>query len=186
MKSNSNPNLKIQDHKIWLNQELVFEASEELSTNDFLKSAYKNIGMQYLKFFKMDEMCKLGILGAAYLGVEDRQQKFQSHEVGLVFANASASEFTDQKYLETIANSDNYFPSPSLFVYTLPNIVLGEIAIKFLIKGENLFLVMPQFDAEALRNQAKILIDKGRQKAILIGWIEVNKSSYEAYFEWIE
>jgi hypothetical protein len=58
----------------------------------------------------------------------------------LVFANRSSSLDTDFKYQESINSQENYFPSPAVFVYTLPNICVGEISIKHKMQTENAFL----------------------------------------------
>ena len=44
------------------------------------------------------------------------------------------------RFQETIQHADSYYPSPALFVYTLPNIVTGEIAIRNKYYGETSFV----------------------------------------------
>ena len=54
-----------------------------------------------------------------------------------MICNADASLDTDIKYLATTKE----LPSPSVFVYTLPNIMIGEICIRNHFKGESFFFI---------------------------------------------
>ena len=97
--------------------------------DDQLAQLYRNIGMSYPKFFKMDRLCKAGILGAEMLLKDyDFDHENVKADWGIVLMNSASSLDNDRRYQETIA-TDNYYPSPAVFVYTLANIVTGEIAI---------------------------------------------------------
>ena len=60
----------------------------------------------------------------------------------------SGSLDDDQTYQQTIQSADNYFPSPAVFVYTLSNIVTGEIAIRHRIMGESTCYVTETFSPQ--------------------------------------
>src|SRR4029078_5462829 len=115
------------------NEEVLFK-NEVVSRADFLMSVYKRFGIDYPKFYKMDNLSKLGFLATEILlnGNFDRNN-YTANEVGIVFANANASLDADLNYWQSVKN----IPSPALFVYTLPNIVIGEICIRNGFKGEN-------------------------------------------------
>ena len=66
------------------------------------------------------------------------------------------------------------FPSPALLVYTLPNIVTGEIAIKHKITGENSFFIEPTFNAELLHNYTELLLKEN--DAALCGWLNIDET----------
>jgi hypothetical protein len=70
------------------------------------------------------------------------------YATGIVLSNSNASLDADIKYYDSVAN----IPSPALFVYTLPNIVIGEISIKHSFKGENAFFIFDSFDARFYRH----------------------------------
>jgi hypothetical protein len=108
---------------------------------DFIKSLYKKEGVSYPKFFKMDGLSKLGFLTAELLLKRREMDRYRKERVGLVLSNSSSSLDTDLVYTETIRDRANYFPSPSVFVYTLPNIMNGEICIRHKFRGENTFLL---------------------------------------------
>ena len=63
-------------------------------------------------------------------------------------------------------------PSPSIFVYTLPNIVSGEIAIRHKYYGESTCYVLPdeQFDMIHLLMRTT-LADRG-MGSVLGGWAD--------------
>ena len=142
---------------------------------------YHELKMNYVKFFKMDNLSKLAILASETLlkgtGFYNQDDK---NDVAIVLSNASSSLVTDSNYQKTICNPENYFPSPSLFVYTLPNISIGEICIKHKIFGENVFLISRNFDSELLYFYVNELFEKTNVKNCITGWIEVNETGYEA------
>ena len=60
-----------------------------------------------------------------------------TNKVAVVLATAHGCIDVDKKYLDTIELS----LAPHCFVYTLPNIMLGEICIRHGFKGEQLCMV---------------------------------------------
>jgi hypothetical protein len=152
-----------------------------------LLDIYKTLGISYPKFFKMDTLCKLGFLASEItLNPILGKNKFESQDIGLILSNSSASLDTDLKYLDTISDPDNYFPSPGVFVYTLPNIVIGEICIRNKFMGENAFFVSEKFDAPLLEMYTETMITGNFAKACLIGWVEVLGEDFEAAFYFVE
>ena len=121
----------------------------------------------------------------AFLGVELLKKdcpeicNYKDNEIALLFANNNSSAQTDIKFQETY--KDGGIPSPSLFVYTLPNIPMGDIAIRNKWYGENMFTVAESFDAEYFSNYCNILLNKNAESA-LCGWLDVNDNKIEAFF----
>ena len=72
-------------------------------------------------------------------------------EADVILFNRDASTVTDKAFMQTIED-DDYFPSPSLFIYTLPNIAAGEIAIRHGWQTETSFYVLRNRN-ERLMNQ---------------------------------
>ncbi len=140
---------QISSTEVLVNQQLLLQHQQQ--EEDWFSTIYKNLNLAYPKFFKMDRLCKAGILGSELLL---KDYPFDKENVktswGVILCNSASSLDNDRKYQETIAQSDNYYPSPSIFVYTLANIVTGEIAIRHKIGGETSFYVMPQYDADAI------------------------------------
>ena len=134
---------KIENNTITLNDSVLF-SDKSTSFGDFSKKALKALQMDYPKFFKMDNLSKLAFLAAEVLLRPFLQS--EKNSVALVFANRSASLDTDLKHQATIANPHEYYPSPAVFVYTLPNICLGEISIRHQLKTENSFFVFDSYE----------------------------------------
>jgi hypothetical protein len=152
------------------------ETFEENFTNfaTFIKNLYKKEQVNYPKFYKMDNLAKLGFLTAELLiRNSDVLRKYDKEEIGVVITNSSSSLDTDLDYQELIKDKSNYFPSPSVFVYTLPNILIGEICIKHQIKGENAFFVSEKFDPEQIINYVTHLFNQGKINACICGWVEL-------------
>ena len=93
----------------------------------------------------------------------------------------------DRAYETTIGEGENYYPSPSAFIYTLPNIVTGEIALRNGYRGETSFCIMPRKD-EALIDRiiGATLLDR-RLGSLIAGWIDcTDDTHYEASIYIIE
>jgi hypothetical protein len=151
-----------------------------LSVKNFLSEIYNFSEINYPKFFKMDLISKAGILGAEYL-LKGRENL----ETAIFLANSSSSLDTDRNYQKTIGD-DSYFPSPSLFVYTLPNIVLGEIAIKHKLYGESLFYVLDDFDTQAIFDYFCNAAKNSRFEQAIIGWIECTENNCDVMLMLVE
>ncbi|MDO6429977.1 hypothetical protein Q4E93_05245 [Flavitalea sp. BT771] len=147
------------------------------SLNDFLMSIYRSLQLDYPKFYKMDQLSKLGWL-ASELVLRDFRlpEEWQPEDIGIVLTNANSSLDTDIKYLDTVKD----IPSPAVFVYTLPNIMIGEISIRNKFKGENAFFIFDRFDAAFLEQYVGQLLDTGLLKACICGWVDVLGEEYRA------
>lgn len=86
--------------------------------------------------------------------------------------NRSSSVASDKRYLSSIADKDNYFPSPSVFVYTLPNIVAGEIAIRNGYHGETSFYILPEKDEQQMETLMRTAFMDRQTTSLLAGWID--------------
>ena len=177
----------ISDNKIVINGETYFKDNASQDFNEFIKAAYRFSNINYLKFFKMDRLCKLGFVAADLL-IKQTQilEKYDSKNIAIAFSNRASSLDTDRDHQQSINDRDNYFPSPSVFVYTLPNIVTGEISIRHKIYGENIFFISNQFDENLLYNYVNTLFFSTSTDCCMIGWIDIDKNSYKAIIYIIE
>ena len=176
----------IKHNHVSVNGEIVFQSNSTLTLAEFLSEAYKALGVSYPKFHKMDMQCKLGFLcnefalkGTNFLTENDLSK------IAIVLSNAASSLETDKVHQHSIDDKSNYFPSPAVFVYTLPNITIGELAIKHKITGENAFFVSEQLDANLLVNYTESLFNNGT-KAAIVGWVEVDGVNFEAFIFLVE
>jgi hypothetical protein len=169
----------IQNNEIILNGETVF-STEPTVFSDFSKKTYQHLEMNYPKFFKMDNLSKLAFLGAELL-LKSENDTSKENNTALVFANKSSSLDTDVKYQNSISDSENYYPSPAVFVYTLPNICLGEISIKHQLKSENSFFIFADYDPAFMEKYSNILLQTQKADKVLCGWVEYYNEDYKAF-----
>lgn len=131
----------------------------------------------------MDNLSKLGWLASEILLKDSFQsENYNPEDIGIVLANSNSSLDTDLKYFESTKD----FASPSLFVYTLPNIVMGEICIRNKFKGENAFFVQEKFDANFVEQYVNNLVNNNILQACICGWIDVVKEDYQAMLFLVE
>jgi len=163
--------VRITENEVFINKKpLQIDAVSE----DWLTSIYKKLKISYPKFFKMDNLCKAGFLAAELCakecGLETREEGNPNWSVAVF--NQTSSLDNDQAYQKTIDDPQNYFPSPSIFVYTLSNIVTGEIAIRHKLKGESCSYILPKFDAQMIEETGRICLEQKGIDNLLIGWVE--------------
>jgi len=151
-----------------------------------INELYRSLKLDYPKFFKMDNLSKLGFL-ASELILKDMENRFTPREdIAMVCFNRSSSLDIDTQYQKTIQDNENYFPSPSLFVYTLPNIVAGEIAIRNKFYGESFFYLCENFDVHQIIETVQLAFCDKTTTAVLAAWIECFEEKREVLMMWIE
>jgi hypothetical protein len=157
-------------------------------TNDgkFLKEIFKHLESSYAKFYKMDRLSKLAFLASEFLLISGEHKKYQPEEIALAFSNSSSSIDSDIKHQATIADKNKYFPEPATFVYTLPNIMLGELSIRHDLKGENMFFVSEKFDPTIIVDYTSILLGSSRHKACIAGWVDYTATELFAALFFVE
>jgi len=172
----------ISNHTVHKNGQVFFAGNNEDVTG-FLTSLHKYLDTGYARFYKMDNLAKLGWLASEILLKDSFQsEQYKPEETGIILANANASLDTDIKYEATIQD----IPSPSVFVYTLPNIVTGEICIRNHFKGENAFFISEQFDAVFMQQYVNNLLNNGILQACICGWVELLEKEYKAVLFLVE
>ena len=172
----------INGHVVYKNEEPVFE-NKPASLADFLTSVYHHFEIKYPKFYKMDNLSKLGWLAAEILLKDSLPEaKYTPEAMGVVLSNASSSLDSDIKYFETTKD----IASPALFVYTLPNIVIGEICIRHHFKGENAFFIFEEFDAGFIEQYVSNLLNNNILQSCICGWVELLEDQYKAVLFLVE
>ena len=156
------------------------ELEHEASGNALLTELYRNHIADWPKFFKMDTLSKAGFVASELLIKELGEHRLGSEEFAqgraIVLFGATASLCADRNYQETIQDKDNYYPSPALFVYTLPNIVTGEIAIRNHWRGETSFYVTEAPDAAQMAFHLACAFQDQVTDSILAGWVDSSRN----------
>jgi hypothetical protein len=174
----------IKNDTVSLNGESLLKDDFE-NFSVFGKAAYKHFGMTYPKFFKMDNLSKLAFLAAEVL-LKNENLDSGENNIALVFSNRASSLDTDRKHQQSIQDKNEYYPSPAVFVYTLPNICMGEISIKHKLFSENSFFIFERFNAEHLYLYANNLLRTEKAEKVLCGWVDFDGNNYEAFFYLVE
>ena len=172
--------VKISANEVVVDGQQLFLRNKNMSSS-LLTGLYKQEIDDYPKFYKMDGLCRLGFVASELLLQIEGKKRFQAcDDRAIVFFNRSSSISSDKKYLESIQDKDNYYPSPSVFVYTLPNIVTGEIAIRNHYHGETSFFILSSKDKEQMENVVKTVFQDRHIKSVLTGWVDYED---EEHFE---
>lgn len=188
--------IRITPEEVILDQRKLWEGKKELGEQEgaghhsLLTSLYRQMIGNYPKFYKMDGLSRLGFVTSEILlnaekgdtDVERREEEGERllEERAIIFFNHSSSIASDRSYKESINDKDNYFPSPSIFVYTLPNIVTGEIAIRNHFHGETSFFILPDKDERLMEEILQASCRDAQSKSFLTGWIDYED---ERHFE---
>lgn len=176
------PEEVVLDHqKLWEGNQNANEKLEEqegAGHHSLLTSLYRQMIGNYPKFYKMDGLSRLGFVASEILLNAEKGET--DEERAIIFFNHSSSIASDRNYKESINDKDNYFPSPSIFVYTLPNIVTGEIAIRNHFHGETSFFILPDKDERMMEEILQASCRDDQSKSFLTGWIDYED---ERHFE---
>lgn len=162
---------KISDCLVVRNGKQIY-AGNVGNPETLLSDIYHALGITYPKFHKMDNLAKTGYLAAEILlggTVIDTQEP--KRDIGVAIMNSSSSIDADIRFQQSTAE----FASPSIFVYTLPNVVIGEICIRFKITGEGVVFMTPSFDTKAMYEYLHDSFADSVFDKCLFGWINYNK-----------
>lgn len=182
--------------RLYINKSVRFR--NEGNSREYLNGLYREFGqkygMKYPKFHKMDLLCKGGILamqelvGSPFGEAPDYAVSasagsecgpvYGDADTALLFLNNSSSKAADEEFLGGIA-PDNFYPSPAVFVYTLPSVVIGEISIRYKFYGEGTFFISDRLYGENLVPYIGRLFGEGAAKRVIVCWDEVTESRCE-------
>ncbi|RPD98592.1 3-oxoacyl-ACP synthase [Aureibaculum marinum] len=169
----------IRNNKILINGKPFIKDAFDTDFSIFSKKVYKDLNLSYPKFFKMDNLSKLAFLAAEC--VLNREKTNEDDNIAIVLTNRASSLDTDRKHQSSIQDKESYYPSPAIFVYTLPNIAIGEISIKHQLKSENAFFILDAFNAEFLHNYACSLLENNKAESVLCGWVDYDNEKYDCF-----
>lgn len=168
-----------------MNGTLLYKRSDP-NFSSFIKSAAHHLKTNYPKFFKMDRLSKLAFLAADELLKHAQLPSDEEQQIAIILSNRASSLDTDRKHQATINDVNQFFPSPSVFVYTLPNICIGEISIRHRLHSENCFFIFDSFNADHLWINAQSLLKTKKAEKVLCGWVDVDDNNYEAFLYLVE
>ncbi|MCC8176659.1 MAG: 3-oxoacyl-ACP synthase [Bacteroidales bacterium] len=130
---------------------------------------------------RMDPLARLGVTTVDTL-LNDNP--IDPQKTAIILFNSQSSIHADRVFQRSIANEENFFPSPSAFVYTLPNIVAGEIAIRHQIHGETCFYILPEKDQALVLQIINATFADEDIDQVIGGWLEyIDARHHEADLE---
>jgi 3-oxoacyl-(acyl-carrier-protein) synthase len=123
------------------------------------------------RFLRMDLMCRLGFMAAELLSVNfDAMPDAHRDRLGVCVESFTGSLDTDIRFAQT--------PRPSIFAYTLPSTVVGEICIRFRLKGPVLSLISPDTNGDnAIAEAVEWLSNEDAEMTLCLGIEAMNLST---------
>jgi 3-oxoacyl-[acyl-carrier-protein] synthase-1 len=177
-----------QTHSVKITQDEIIVDGDRLDVKyhgkEMLTEVYKTKIGDYPKFYKMDMLSRLAFVASELLidsegqrSKDEDQRTLNSNPSTLnssraiVFFNHSSSIIADRQYLKSIEKED-FYPSPAAFVYTLPNITTGEIALRNGYHGETSFYLLAERNEKLMQRVIKSTFIDRDTKSIIGGWID--------------
>lgn len=175
-----------EKHRVFINSQaayldgnLIYDLGN-ISDAEPLVWLYRNMGIAYPKFFKMDRISKLGFLATELLMQKVAKEHLDKNSVATILATSDACLEIDQQFERSRAE----IASPALFVYTLPNIAAGEICIRNGFKGEQMVWASDDFQEEVMLNYLDGLFAEGNTSACLAGYLNAYQNRLQANLGW--
>ena len=136
-----------------------------------ISDIYKTLLADGSRFFKMDMYSRLAYVATGLLA-KDSLQGIEPEEVALFVFTRNGSLLADRKHLSTFSNPEEFYPSPAVFINTLPNVVLGEIAVKNNIQGETTLVMLGERNDALMEEIVNVSARATRPSAVIYGWVD--------------
>ncbi len=164
-----------QTHSVRITQDEIVVDGNRLDVKshgkEMLTEVYKTKIGNYPKFYKMDMLSRLAFVASELLIVCDEENDDHNNDRAVVLFNHSSSIIADRQYVKSI-EIDDFFPSPAAFVYTLPNITTGEIALRNGYHGETSFYILAERNEKLMQRMIKSTFIDRDIKSVIGGWID--------------
>ena len=164
-----------QTHSVRITQDEIVVDGNRLDVKshgkEMLTEVYKTKIGNYPKFYKMDMLSRLAFVASELLIGCDEENDDHNNDRAVVLFNHSSSIIADRQYVKSI-EIDDFFPSPAAFVYTLPNITTGEIALRNGYHGETSFYILAERNEKLMQRVIKSTFIDRDIKSVIGGWID--------------
>lgn len=135
-----------------------------------LSEIYRKYVGDYPKYHKMDALSRLAFLATELL--LSRGDVPQDSERATILFNRTSSVVADRCHLGSIAKPGEFYPSPSVFLGTLPNIATGEIAIRHGYTGETSLYITDFRDETLMRKVVSSSFSQGGFRSLICGFVD--------------
>ena len=144
-----------------------------------LSEIYRKYVGDYPKYHKMDSLSRLAFLATELL--LSRGDVPQDSGRATILFNRTSSVVADRCHLGSIAKSGEFYPSPSVFLGTLPNIATGEIAIRHGYTGETSLYITDFRDEALMKKVVGSSFSPGGFRSLICGFVDCDRGdSFEA------
>lgn len=135
-----------------------------------LSEIYKKYVGDYPKYHKMDALSRLAFLATELL--LSRGDVPQDSNRATILFNRTSSVVADRCHLGSIAKQGEFYPSPSVFLGTLPNIATGEIAIRHGYTGETSLYITDFRDEVLMKKVVSSSFSQGGFRSLICGFVD--------------
>lgn len=135
-----------------------------------LSEIYRKYVGDYPKYHKMDALSRLAFLATELL--LSRGDVPQDSGRATILFNRTSSVVVDRCHLGSIAKPGEFYPSPSVFLGTLPNIATGEIAIRHGYTGETSLYITDFRDEALMKNVIGSSFSQGGFRSLICGFVD--------------
>lgn len=135
-----------------------------------LSEIYKKYVGDYPKYHKMDALSRLAFLATELL--LSRGDVPQDSGRATILFNRTSSVVADRCHLGSIAKPGEFYPSPSVFLGTLPNIATGEIAIRHGYTGETSLYITDFRDEALMEKVVSSSFSQGGFRSLICGFVD--------------
>lgn len=144
-----------------------------------LSEIYRKYVGDYPKYHKMDSLSRLAFLATELL--LSRGDVPQDSGRATILFNRTSSVVADRCHLGSIAKPGEFYPSPSVFLGTLPNIATGEIAIRHGYTGETSLYITDFRDEALMKKVVGSSFSQGGFRSLICGFVDCDRGdSFEA------
>ena len=143
--------------------------SAEGNGQAMLTALYKEHLGDNIRYFKMDPFSRLVYLSAGLL-LKDIDERPES--LGILLFNRTGSILADRKHLGTFMGDEGFYPSPAVSINTLPNVVVGEVATRYRVKGETTFLILPERNEALMEKIISATLAVSGPVTMVTGWVD--------------
>lgn len=138
-----------------------------------LSEIYRKYVGDYPKYHKMDALSRLAFLATELL--LSRGDVPQDSERATILFNRTSSVVADRCHLGSIAKPGEFYPSPSVFLGTLPNIATGEIAIRHGYTGETSLYITDFRDEALMKKVVSSSFSLGGFRSLICGFVDCDR-----------
>ncbi len=168
----------LNSRNIIVDGEEFLKLDHSLEFKEQAKKIYQSLEIDYPKFYKMDNLSKAAFISAELL-LNQHVFNCDQEKIGLFISNKASSLETDEAYYTKTFEQDIFQANPALFVYTLPNIMMGELCIRHKIKGEQSMWVSDNLNANFVSKYVNLLFNDNLLETAVIGWVDLYQDKPE-------